>query len=58
MKLKYFACCFVCFLAGSNVTMNLTYLLGTNPDFAASWWKVGIALVMFVFASYLVTSNK
>lgn len=49
---------FVPFSCGGVFVMNLSVLIGSNPNYNASWWKVAIALVLFILVPIFYNSDQ
>ncbi len=45
------------FAAGFVTAINLTDLIDTNPDYVASWWKVGAGIIGAIFLAFLVNGD-
>lgn len=41
------------FVTGSVVASNLSKLLDINELYEAIWWKVGFAIVIFLFVTFM-----
>lgn len=48
--MKYMMRSFAPFLCGGVFVANLSLLIGTNPNYEASWFNVVIALLVAIFA--------
>lgn len=46
------------FMSGMLMMANLTSLVGSNPEFAASWWKVGFAVISAICCGALTQVEK
>lgn len=45
------------FLAGFVAALNIDLLIPTNPDYHASWVKVGVCVVVAVAGAVLIKSK-
>lgn len=57
-SMKFWLCISAVFLAGLTASANLSRLVATNPDYEASWGKVGFAAFIAILMGSLAQSTS